>query len=174
MTKDEVYKIIKKIKANYSTFRDTDKDVIQEWYDRLSKYNYEEVFKKLENYVEYAKEPPLINDLTESLNKIDEEFKIEGYIICSRCGKKYKTIEESDKCYERDITLSQVNRYCNIFSLDKNKYFKNNTLEELNKNYDTFLLEIIEQQKKKPLLVGKDLQALRIYYKNVLRSKNEK
>lgn len=174
MTKEEVYKIIKRIKANYSTFRDTDIDVIQEWCNRLSKYNYEEVLKKLEDYLEYAKEPPLINDLTENLNKANQEFKIDGYIICSKCGKKYETIEDADKCYERDLTLNQINKYCNIFNIDKNKYFKNDTYEELNKNYDTFLLDVIEQQKKTPLLVGKDLQALRVYYKNVLRSKNEK
>jgi len=174
MTKEQIYYIIKRIKANYSTFRDTDKDVIQEWCNRLSKYNYEEVLKQLENYIEYAKEPPLINDLTENLKKIDDKKETNGYIICSRCGKKYKDIEEADKCYERDITLNQINKYCNIFNLEKKRYFKNDSYEELNNNYDNFLLEVIEQQKKNPLLVGKDLQGLRIYYKNVLRSKNDR
>lgn len=174
MTKEEVYKIIKRIKANYSTFRDTDVDVVQEWCNRLSKYNYEDVLNRLEDYLEYAKEPPLINDLTENLIKKGDEFKLEGYIICSKCGKKCNTIEEADECYERDLTLNQVNKYCNIFDIEKSKYFKNDTLEELNKNYDRFLLEVIEHQKITPLLVGKDLQALRIYYKSVLRRKNER
>jgi hypothetical protein len=174
MTNEQVYYIIKRIKANYSTFRDNDIDVIEEWRSRLSKYNYEEVLNKLENYLEYAKEPPLINDLTEDLSKIDNNQKLDGYIVCSKCGKKYKTYEEVEKCYEKDITLNQINKYCNIFNLDKNKYFKNDTLDELNKNYDKFLLDVIEYQKKTPLLKGKDLQGLRAYYKNVLRSANEK
>lgn len=174
MTKEQVYKIIKRIKANYSTFRDTDVDVIQEWCNRLSEYNYEDILINLEKYLEYAKEPPLINDLTSNLIKHDDAVDQERYIICSRCGKKYKTLEEVDKCYERDITLKQVNKYCNIFNLDKKIYFKDDSYEELNKNYDNFLLDVIEHQKKNPLLTGKDLQGLRTYYKNVLRRKNEK
>lgn len=174
MTKEQVYTIIKRIKANYSTFRDTDVDVIQEWCNRLSKYNYEEVLKKLEDYIEYAKEPPLINDLTENLIKIDDIKEIKGYFLCSKCGKKCNSIEEADECYERDLTLNLINKYCNIFNLDKTKYFKDDTLKEINKNYDKFVLKVIECQKKTPLLVGRDLQGLRIYYKNVLRGKDEK
>lgn len=174
MTKDQVYKIIKKIKANYSTFRDTDVDVIQEWCDRLSEYNYDQILNKLKDYVEYAKEPPLINDLTENVDKIYQDKGFDGYIICSRCQKKYKTMQEADQCYERDLTLNQVNKYCKIFNLNRNDYFKDDSYEELNKNYDNFLLKIIEYQKKNPLLNGKDLQGLRIYYKNVLRRNNER
>jgi len=173
MNKEQVTKLLLKIKANYQMFSIEDY-VIEEWCNRLSKYNYEDITKKLEDYIEYHKEPPLINDLTEGLLKIGDEFKLDGYVFCSRCGRKYNSIEEADECYERDIMLNQINKYCNMFDIDKKKYFKDESIKELSKNYDRFLLDVIECQKKRPLLKGKDLQGLRVYYKNVLRGKDEK
>lgn len=91
MDKVEFKKVIKKIKAYYTIFS-LDEDSMNEWYNRLKNYDYEDVINKFEEHLnsEYALEPPKLHFITKYLKTTEQKEKAETdfLIRCDLCGKE--------------------------------------------------------------------------------------
>lgn len=175
MTRDEVMALFRRIKANYSTFRSDNLDVIEEWAKKLSEYDCDEINENLIDYIEYEREEPKLCDLTFGLKKLKNKSNIKATYVCSTCGKKYNSLEKCNECYELDRTLSYITKMSDLLGINANEYFKpyytRCSVSEINRNYNDWILRVVEEQKKNPLLKGRELESLRSYYKHVILKK---
>lgn len=176
MTDNETKRIIERIKNNFSEFRSTDKGVIQEWCSRLSKYDYQDINKALDEYLEYGKEAPLISVLTSKCKTLEEKGQEEHAIYqCGYCNRWHKSLNSADECYDRDIAIHQIEKYSKLFAINENEYFRPELrkcgLEEINANYKNFIIRVIKEEKKEPKLSEMELKSLKLYYENVIKEK---
>ena len=171
MTLEEVETLVRAISNTYPTFRNS-KEVIEEWYKRLAHYDYEDVEKNFNNYVLGGNTQPItIVDLIRGIYTKEQKQPVKGYFYCSRCNRRYRTIKEADECYERDLHIAYIKKMSDKFNIRYTEYFGNlynATLEDINKNYDQFIIRLADEQKKNPILKGLELEGLRTYYKQVI------
>ena len=141
MEKNEVKKLISKIKAYYYYFA-LEKDSMQEWFDKLENYDFVDVSKKVEEHLksEEAKEPPKLHYLTKNIltTKQKEQAK-NGYLVeCNLCHR-WMPIEEYDNHYDRCLSIE----YLIKIAKTKNENIKREDLENcredvLNRLYNKY------------------------------------
>lgn len=132
MTKSEVINFMKKIKAYYDYFTIEDYK-IGEWYDKLKKYDLEDVYRKFDQHLvgELKDSPPKLHYITKYLLTPEEKAQDRSdYIVdcnlCNQTMKLSKYNEHYDKC-------SSINYLLIIFK-KKNLEIKREELEKLDNN----------------------------------------
>lgn len=174
MNRDEIDTLLKAIKGTFPKIEFT-AEMIREWSKRLSNYDFEDVEKNFNNYVLSGNTQQItIIDLIRDLDTKEKKEPLKGYFYCSRCKRVYESIEEADKCYERDLDISYIKRISDKLGVRYTEYFGNlynATLDDINKNYDNFILRLVEEQKKNPVLRGYELEGLNCYYNQVILKK---
>ena len=174
MQENEVRQIMSIIKSNYQNFS-VNEDVINEWCRRLSSYSYEDIRNQLDNYLDYGEEPPRINQLTYGVKTLEQkQNEFNGYVYCSKCGKRYNDFKKANECYERDMDIQYILKMCIKFNLNPNDFFgdiNRASLNTINKYYDDFIIKLGQLQKENNVLSGNELKGLRVYYKNVIMKK---
>lgn len=134
MTKQEVIGLMKRIKANYSTFVN-DEYKLDEWYEELKDYDNNDVQSKLEKHMrseEYGMTEPKLYFLTKYLTKISEKNQSYKYLIgCPLCGEMVKE-DDFDNHFNKCSSINYVERM-------NKKYF--------NKETDKAFLKELEDEK---------------------------
>jgi hypothetical protein len=176
MIEEQTKKLLKRIKANYPSFRNDNEDVIKEWHTRLKNYLYEDIDYSLDRYLEADnQEAPRVNSITYGIKTIKEQNQeIVGIFYCSSCHKGFQSLIEANECYERDRTIAYITKMCKLFGINADDYFKPQlktcSTNEIDKHYNEFIIRIIEEQKKNPKLKNIELMGLREYYKHVIQN----
>ena len=174
MTIEETNTLIRTIKNTYPNVP-LNKNIIEEWYKRLLNYDFEDIETNFNNYVLSGNTQPItIVDLIKGLQTKEQKEPINGMFYCMRCKRRYNTIEEMEKCYERDMDIKYIKKMSDKFGIKYTEYFGNlynATLDDINKNYDNFIIKLIQEQEKNNILSGDDLRGLNTYYKNVIIKK---
>lgn len=174
MKEEQIDMLIGAIKNTYPTFSLT-KGVINEWTKRLLNYDFEDVERNFNNYVLSGNTQPItIVDLIRGLQTKEQKEPINGMFFCMKCKRRYNTIEEMEKCYERDMDIAYIKKMSDKFGIKYTEYFGNlydATLEDINKNYNNFIIRLVEEQEKKGILKGYELLGLNAYYEKVVLKK---
>jgi len=177
MTNDEIDTLMSAIKNTYPNFS-INEGVIEEWTKRLRNYDFADVENAFNKYVLAGnKETISIVDLIRDLKTIEQKKPKKGDYFCTRCGKHYETPDEADKCYERDMDIAYIRRMCKKLMIDETEYFGNLkfvTLDEINANYNDFILRILKENKKRNVLRGLELDGVMLYYNNVIAKETNK
>lgn len=183
MTTVEVKEFLQKIKARYQEFKCDEPFIIKEWIEALAPYEKKDVYEKLNEHLEnesVQKEVPKIQVLTkwlvpETLKK-KKNFPVKAKLICrwcgTDCGDTYILSLHEEKCLRQRF----VAKLCDKLLIDPQPYFGKlfqTTLEELNENYDKFILRVIEEEKKQHKLNAFEKEGIRTYYKQVLKKEGE-
>lgn len=129
MSRDEVIKLLDKIKAYRQKF-EINEVVMDEWYNRLEPYDYEDVLAKLNEYLSdltnQGKYPDPIY-LTKFLKtRYQKENTKEPTIVCSYCLKPIKYLEykaHSERCSSVEWLCDKSKHYF-LKKLDKKKLFE--------------------------------------------------
>lgn len=178
MNRAQVEKLLKIIKSFYPYFSITE-DVIENWSSKLKDYEFNEVLEEFDNYVNSGdKETPTLSILIYPLKTFTqkEEANIQGLYVCSNCGKKFKSMEEADKCYERDLDLKYIKKMSDKLEFNPSEIFGNLrtvTLETINERYPRFIKRIVAEEKQKNILTQKEKQGINLYWKHVIAGVNE-
>lgn len=173
MNKSEVEKLLKIIKSFYPYFSITE-DVFENWSKKLKDYEFNEVLEELDNYVNSGdKEPPTMSILIYPLKTLSQKdsANVQGLHVCSLCNKKFKSMEEADKCYERDLDLRYINKMSSKLGFNPSEIFgdlRAVTLETINEKYPSFIKKIISEEKQKHLLTQKEKDGINLYWKYVI------
>ena len=171
MSRDEIDTLLRAVKGTFPKIEFTT-EMVREWTKRLANYDFKDVEENFNNYVLSGNTQVItLVDLIKGLHTKQQKEPIKGYFYCARCNRRHNTIEEMDKCYERDLRIKYIRKMSEKFNIEYNDYFKDlykSSLEDINKNYDNFILRVIEEQKKNPILKEYELDGLRDYYKNVI------
>ena len=173
MNRAQVEKLLKIIKSFYPYFSITE-DVIENWSIKLKDYEFNEVLEEFDNYVNSGdKEPPTISILIHPLKTFSqkEEASIFGLHVCSSCGKKFKSMEEADKCYERDLDLKYIKKMSGKLGFNPSEIFgdlRTVTLETINERYSRFIKRIVAEEKSKNILTQKEKEGINLYWKHVI------
>lgn len=173
MNKSEVEKLLKIIKSFYPYFSITE-DVFENWSKKLKDYEFNEVLEELDNYVNSGdKEPPTIGILIHPLKTFSqkESANVQGLHVCSLCNKKFKSMEEADKCYERDLDLRYIKKMSSKLGFNPSEIFgdlRSVTLETINEKYSSFIKKIVSEEKQKHLLTQKEKDGINLYWKYVI------
>lgn len=130
MTKQEVVHFMKKIKAYYDYFAMEDYK-INEWYDKLKKYDLEDVYRKLDQHLngELKDSPPKLHYITRYLLTPEEKAKDRNdYTIqCNLCGEWMPLSKYNNSHYSRCSSITYLLR---IFK-NKDMNVSREELEEL-------------------------------------------
>ena len=120
MTKKETTEFMERIKSHYQEFF-IDDFKINEWHKELSKYDYEDVNKKLEEHLkssEYGESIPKLYFLTKYLTPIEDKGKIKHYtILCNLCGYEIPDNEYNShykKCSSAKTIVRDFKKYFNL------------------------------------------------------------
>lgn len=146
MTKSEVTHFMEKIKAYYQNFS-LEGYVVNEWYDKLKKYDINDVYKKLDEHLsgEYRNEIPKLHFITKYLQTPTEKIKSE--IIKVRCFKCNEIIllDEYEKHISRHNSIEYIKKNEKRIkrTFDEDKLF-NLTQVEFERLYDKFIEELVE------------------------------
>lgn len=173
MNRAQVEKLLKIIKSFYPYFSITE-DVIENWSSKLKDYEFNEVLEEFDNYVNSGdKETPTLSILIYPLKTFTqkEEANIQGLYVCSNCGKKFKSMEEADKCYERDLDLRYIKKMSSKLGFNPSKIFgdlRAVTLETINERYPSFVKKIVTEEKQKSILTQKEKEGINLYWKHVI------
>lgn len=114
MTKAEVINFMKKIKAYYDYFPIEDYK-IGEWYDKLKKYDLEDVYRKFDQHLEgeLKDSPPKLHYITKFLKTPEEKAraKINDYTIqCNLCGQWMPLSVYDNKHFDRCSSINYLLR----------------------------------------------------------------
>lgn len=173
MTEKQTEQLLKSIKSLFPRFR-LDEDVMNEWSKRLKGYDYNEVLEQLDIYVASRDdEPPTFGILTHPLKTLSqkESANVQGLYVCSLCDKKFKSMEEADKCYERDLDLRYIKKMSSKLGFNPSEIFgdlRSVTLETINEKYPSFIKKIVSEEKQKHLLTQKEKDGINLYWKYVI------
>lgn len=173
MNRAQVEKLLKIIKSFYPYFSITE-DVIENWSSKLKDYEFNEVLEEFDNYVNSGdKETPTLSILIYPLKTFTqkEEANIQGLYVCSNCGKKFKSMEEADKCYERDLDLRYIKKMSSKLGFNPSEIFgdlRAVTLETINERYPSFVKKIVTEEKQKSILTQKEKEGINLYWKHVI------
>ncbi len=183
MTNIEVKEFLKKVKAHYQEFKCDEEFIIREWIENLIPYDKNDIYEKFKEHLEnesVQKEVPKIHVLTKWLTPIQEKkakkqpFK--GQFICRWCGEKCSNTYILSLHEERCLRLKFVSKICDKLLIDPKPFFGNLfqiTLDELDNQYDAFILKVIEEEKKQHKLNNFEKAGIRDYYNHVLEKREE-
>ena len=164
MTKVEVTHFLAKIKAYYQNFIMEDY-VVDEWADKLKKYDMEDVYKKFDEHLngDYKSEIPKLHYIIKYLKTKDEKQKVEYYFV--KCGVCNKTIHNAryDEHISRHNSVSYIKSREKLLKVKFNEeklYEMSN--QDFNKFYDKFIEELYnvttekyEKQRLKNIILSK-------------------
>ena len=173
MTVKQTEEFIRMIKSFFPYFSITD-DVIRNWPVKLKDYDYNEVLEQFDNYVNDGdKEPPTLSILIHPLRTFEQKKLDEAdcYYYCSKCNKKYLSMEEADDCFERDLDISYIKRISKKLGINPTEFFgdlRTVTLETINKNYTSFIKKVVLVEKEKNVLNNFEKQGINGYWKHVI------
>ena len=123
MTKEELKKLMTKVKAHYQEFS-TEDYVVKEWYEKLKPYDIEDVEKKFEQHLnsEYRKNIPRLFAIANGLQTPEQKQKSKTIKVrCQHCNK----------IFELDQYDSHIARHNSIFYIkSKEHYLGQNYNEE--------------------------------------------
>ena len=179
MTVKQTEEFIRMIKSFFPYFSITD-DVIRNWPVKLKDYDYNEVLEQFDNYVNDGdKEPPTLSILIHPLRTFEQKKLDEAdcYYYCSKCNKKYLSMEEADDCFDRDLDLSYIRRLSKKLEIDPTEFrrdLRTVTSETINNNYTNFIKKVVLVEKEKNVLNSFERQGINDYWKHVvMESKDE-
>lgn len=146
MKQSEVVDLIKMIDRVYKTDYAGDGDIVKDWYKVLKNYDFSDMTKSLdyymENYTEYA---PKVYNLTKGYQTIETKHLLDhAYTRCMFCGKSisFNDKKHEDRCRSIEFIKSAVRRFKNQ-EIDVERY-RNMSDEEFKKYYQAAQKLIIE------------------------------
>ena len=112
MTKIEVVHFMQKIQAYYPTFS-IEEYKINEWYDKLKRYDINDVYMKFDNHLngEYKDKAPMLHYITRFLKTPEEKerTKLNDYTIqCNLCGEWMPLSFYDDKHYDKCLSINYL------------------------------------------------------------------
>lgn len=138
MKQSEVVDLIKMIDRVYKTDYAGDGDIVKDWYKVLKNYDFSDMTKSLdyymENYTEYA---PKVYNLTKGYQTIETKHLLDhAKTRCQFCGDliDFNDTKHEDKCRDINFIKSAVRRFKNE-SIDIDRYKKMNE-EEFKKYFN--------------------------------------
>lgn len=138
MNKKEVQDLLKLIDRVYKTNYSVDKDIINDWYKVLEKYDFDDMTKSLDYYMEhYTEYPPKVYNLTKGYQTTETKHLLDhAKTRCFFCNKEIDFDDEKhvDKCRSIEFIRSAVRRFKGQ-EIDKEKYL-NMSKEEFDKYYN--------------------------------------
>ncbi len=173
MNRAQVEKLLKIIKSFYPYFSITE-EVFEGWSEVLKDYEFNEVLEEFDNYFRSGnKETPTLSILIYPLKTFSqkEEANIQGLYVCSSCGKKFKSMEGADKCYERDLDLKYIKKMSDKLGFNPSEIFgdlRTVMLETINERYPDFVKRIVTEEKQKNILTQKEKEGINLYWKHVI------
>lgn len=147
MREKEVISLINECKALYSTYKlmYEDEKIIEEWIEKLSKYERADIYASLERHKDgnYSTKPIVLADLIRNVPTIvEKESKKLGNIkvyckICCRLLPYEESIEHEDRCRSINYMETQYKRFSHK-RIDKEKLY-NMSQEEFDLRYKAIL-----------------------------------
>ena len=157
MTKPEVIHFMQKIKAHYPEFNINEKFIINEWYDKLKKYDINDVYRKLDQHLEgeFQKQPPRLHYITRYLKTPEEKKREQSkdfLIRCNLCHQEMWLSEYEETHFNKCSSIKYIQN-----TLKKNGYkaeyekLENMDNEEFKKLYNKCKELNYEQRDKVPI-----------------------
>lgn len=151
MTKEQTKNLFRRIKSHYQEFA-IDDFKVDEWYKELKDYDYEDITRRFELYLnseDYGQVLPKLWFLKKNLLTIDEKKESKVYkcsVICQICGEEipFRGYDiHYAKCSAINYMQTQIKK---IYGKDTpRKVLERLTNEEFNVKYNT-LLSIVQNQ----------------------------
>lgn len=111
MTKSEVVHFMNKIKSYYQNFS-TEDYVVDEWYDRLKRYNIDDVYRKFDDHLngKYRNDIPKLHFITRYLQTPEQKKENKNIQIkCNVCGQVVP-LEKHDRHVARHNSIAYIKR----------------------------------------------------------------
>lgn len=124
MEKQDVSKILSRVKANYPEFI-VDDYKIDEWFKELKNYDLADVMEKLEQHMrseQYGRRPPMIYFLTNYLVTSKEKSNKQDYYVRCQICRKTVGLNDYDSHYGKCNSIEYIAR--------QYKRFKNQTVNK--------------------------------------------
>lgn len=147
MTKEETLSLLHKIKAHYQEFALEDY-VINEWYDKLEPYEYQDLLKKFDYHLnsEFRNKYPRLNYMVAGLLTPEEKLKVNVIRVkCSICGKTVNYLDH-DK---------HLGRHSSVYYIKSREHYLDKHFNEeqmmtaddkkFDKFYNDFLAKLYER-----------------------------
>ena len=151
MNKNEVKDLLMIIDRCYKTDLSTDKDIINDWYKVLQKYELGDIMKSLDEYMKFnTNYPPKFYDLTRGYQTIEEKKILENAKTrCQFCGAviDYDNKMHEERCLSIQFIASAVRRFKNQ-EIDFERYKKMSD-EEFNKYHLSAVKMVVEKSNNK-------------------------
>ena len=151
MTIQETNKLMERIKQHYQEFI-IDDYKIEEWFKELSKYDSEDVNKKLDQHLrseQYGQHIPKLFFLTKNLITTEEKEKHSEHIVfCQICRRRMRFEEYGthiERCLSVDYLEKQFKKY-NLQNFNKEALLKM-TQVEFDRLYDKVLKYVQDKTK---------------------------
>lgn len=151
MKQSEVVDLIKMIDRVYKTDYAGDGDIVKDWYKVLKNYDFSDMTKSLDYYMEnYTEYPPKVYNLTKGYQTIETKHLLDhAYTRCMFCGKSisFNDKKHEDRCRSIEFIKSAVRRFKGQ-EIDVERY-KAMSNEEFKKYYQASQKLIIENSTNK-------------------------
>lgn len=146
MNKLETLHFMKKIKAYYQNFS-IEEYIVDEWADKLKKYNIDDVYRKLDQHLqgEYRNEIPKLHFITKYLKSDEEKKSINDiYFKCGKC-KKVIPFVNHDSHIARHNSINYIQSRCHLLNC-KCDCEKLLTMEQsdFDNYYDNFIEQLVD------------------------------
>lgn len=151
MEKRETIEFMNRIKSHYQEFI-VDDFKIKEWYKELSKFDLEDVNKKLDEHLkssEYGEYIPKLFFLTKYLIPSEDKGKIKHYVVkCQLCNCDIPDSEYDDH-YRRCSSANTIVRDMKLYFNSKADYQQLMLMNpvEFEKTYQRYLNKMLESDK---------------------------
>lgn len=146
MKQSEVVDLIKMIDRVYKTDYAGDGDIVKDWYKVLKNYDFSDMTKSLDYYMQnYTEYPPKVYNLTKGYQTIETKHILDhAKTRCMFCGKliDFNNTKHEDRCRSVEHIKSAVRRFKGQ-EIDVNRY-RNMNEEEFNHYYLAATKLIIE------------------------------
>lgn len=173
MTRDEVKKLMNRIKNNYPTFVYDDYK-LTEWCKELKDYDETDVHNKLEEHMRnenFGRQEPKVYFLTKYLQKVGVKDDTQDmFVYCSLCRKLIRVKgyrKHYDRCSSIEYISKQVLKYKGQV-IDKKKYYAMSD-ESFEQMYNKFLRDIADMttdeiEKKRILAIMQSIEGKQIKF----------
>ena len=115
MKQSEVLDLIKLIDRVYKTEYAKDKDIVKDWFKVLKDYEFSDMTKSLDYYMEnYTEYPPKVYNLTKGYQTIETKHLLDrANTRCQFCGEliDFNNTKHEDKCRDILFIKSAVRRF---------------------------------------------------------------
>ena len=147
MKNSEVVDLLELIDRVYKTEYAKNKDIVSDWYKVLKNYDFDDMTKSLDYYMEhYTEYPPKVYNLTKGYQTIEAKHILDhAYTRCEFCNKQisFDDTKHVDKCRSIEFIVSVCRRFKNQ-NIDKERY-KEMSEEEFNKYHLAAVKLVVEK-----------------------------